>query len=95
MTCIACKLVFITSSIGTRKYSSHIETLLEGSSAKSKLRRLVCLDNTCYASKGIECQSYSTFVADSGSIFMNEATLKRAERKVTPSDVVNLQFTSG
>ncbi|KAJ0322525.1 hypothetical protein COL5a_008755 [Colletotrichum fioriniae] len=39
-------------------------------------------------------ESYSFFFNRGQSIFMNDSVLRRAARKVRPSDVLNLQFTS-
>lgn len=39
--------------------------------------------------------SYTDFLNCGQSVFINERTLDRAERRVASSDVVNLQFTSG
>lgn len=66
--------------------------------ALPELRRVVCLGDVASTNnnKGIEFESYSEFVQGANSIFMNNpAFLKRAEKKVKPTDVLNLQFTSG
>lgn len=99
----ACKLIFIAPTIGTRSLSAHIDMLLGDSRptnpALPELRRVVSLgDVTSFnsAGKGIEFQSYSEFVQEANSIFMNNpAFLRRAQNKVKPGDVLNLQFTSG
>ncbi|KAL2004686.1 hypothetical protein VTN00DRAFT_3214 [Thermoascus crustaceus] len=99
----SCKLIFVSPTIGTRSLSAHIDMLLGDSRptnpALPELRRVVSLgDVTSFsnAGKGIEFQSYSEFVQEANSIFMNNpAFLRRAQNKVKPGDVLNLQFTSG
>lgn len=88
--------MFIAPKIGSAILLDHIKTLLDNG-RETDLRRVVCLDETSYykIDKGIECQSYASFISNGLSIFMNDAVLKRAERQVVPSDVLNLQFTSG
>jgi hypothetical protein len=63
--------------------------------ALPELRRIVLLDAIDYCKPGVAVQSYNKFTSNGLSVFMNDATLERAERKVTREDVVNLQFTSG
>ncbi|CEJ56598.1 hypothetical protein PMG11_02800 [Penicillium brasilianum] len=94
----ACKLVFIASSIGTRDLSGHIKALRGDSSLNSalpELRRVVYLGNGAPEQGGVEIQSYNTFTSNGHSVFMNDHVLKRAEIRVVPEDVLNLQFTSG
>jgi long-subunit acyl-CoA synthetase (AMP-forming) len=40
-------------------------------------------------------QDYAGFVSEGNSASMSESALKRAETTVQPTDVLNLQFTSG
>ncbi|KAH8809329.1 4-coumarate-CoA ligase [Xylogone sp. PMI_703] len=91
----SCRLLFIASSIGPRALSGHIQTLLKTPRKKEGLRHLICLGDSVPQSKDIECHSYSAFVSNGHSVFMNDAVLAQSERKVVPSDVLNLQFTSG
>lgn len=95
---LACKLVFHATSIGTRDLTGHITTL-RGTQfpnpALPELRRIVSLGPGGFSDKGVQVQPYHTFTSNGLSVFMNDATLKRAEKKVTREDVVNLQFTSG
>ncbi|KAL3479634.1 acetyl-CoA synthetase-like protein [Aspergillus californicus] len=93
----SCKLLFISPTIGRRSLATHLAGVTDGS-ALTELRRVVLLgpvEAKSEQSSGLEVQGYSAFVSTGESIFMNGATLKRAERKVSPEDVLNLQFTSG
>ena len=76
----------------------HIDTL-QGTQypnpALPELQRIVSLGSEAFSDKGVEVQSYDKFTSNGLSVVMNNATLERAERKVTREDVVNLQFTSG
>jgi len=94
----ACKLVFHATKIGSRDLTCHIRTLRGTqypNSALPELRRIVSLGFGDFSYSGVEVQPYITFTSNGLSVFMNNATLERAERKVTREDVVNLQFTSG
>ncbi|KAI9925758.1 hypothetical protein ASPWEDRAFT_158213 [Aspergillus wentii DTO 134E9] len=82
----SCKLVFIAKRIGQRDLSSHAE-MLRG---LPELDRVVCLEGTLD-----QVQSYNAFTSNRHSVFMKDAILHRAEKMVTPSDILNLQFTSG
>ncbi|KAJ5344788.1 hypothetical protein N7452_002792 [Penicillium brevicompactum] len=92
------KLVFHATSIGSRDLMGHIATL-QGTHfpnpALPELQRIVSLGPKTQSDTGVEVQPYNTFTSNSLSVFMSNATLERAERKVTRDDVVNLQFTSG
>ncbi|CAG8076691.1 unnamed protein product [Penicillium olsonii] len=94
----SCKLIFHSTSIGSRSLMGHIDTL-QGTQypnpALPELQRIVSLGSEAFSDKGVEVQSYNKFTSNGLSVFMNNATLERAERKVTREDVVNLQFTSG
>lgn len=92
----ACKVIFIASTIGSRKLDAHIETL----ATIPELNRIVSLaDSDAHVKnlvKGkVETQSYSTFVSSAHSVFLNDSFFRRAEKAVKPEDVLNLQFTSG
>lgn len=87
----------MATSIGSRNLSSHIDIVRgtgEGNSSIPSLRRIVSL-GPFTKGPGVEVQSYSSFVANGHSISTNDLILARAERLVVPSDVLNLQFTSG
>ncbi|KAJ5474926.1 hypothetical protein N7475_004492 [Penicillium sp. IBT 31633x] len=94
----SCKVIFHASSIGSRDLLGHIETL-RGKQypnlALPELRRIVSLDREDFGGSGIKVESYSTFTARGPSVFSDNDALERAEKLVTPEDVVNLQFTSG
>lgn len=94
----ACKLIFQATKIGTRDLYGHIQTL-QGTQypnpALPELRRIVSLGLEEFSNSGVEIQPYNTFTSNGLSVFMNNATLERAERKVHREDTVNLQFTSG
>ncbi|KAJ5864140.1 uncharacterized protein N7529_006056 [Penicillium soppii] len=94
----SCKLIFHATKIGSRDLTGHIETL-RGTQypnpALPELRRVFSLGLGGFHNPGVEVQPYNTFTSNGLSVFMNNATLERAERKVTREDVVNLQFTSG
>lgn len=94
----ACKLVFVSSEIGSRNLTGHIN-ILRWSSRKNPalpgLRRVVCLGGSQGDDVGVEMQTYNTFTSNGHSVFMNDSILKRAESLVRPNDVLNLQFTSG
>lgn len=62
-----------------------------------ELKRIVLLSQTGTGSTQgeVEVISYSAFVDNGHSVFMHEGVLRRAERRVKDSDVLNLQFTSG
>ncbi|CAG8882690.1 unnamed protein product [Penicillium salamii] len=93
----SCKLVFHATSIGSRDLTAHITTL-RGTQfpnpALPELRRIVSLGPGGFLNKGVQVQPYQTFTSNGLSVFMSDATLKRAEKKVAREDVVNLQFTS-
>ncbi|KAJ0423053.1 acetyl-CoA synthetase-like protein [Aspergillus carlsbadensis] len=95
----SCKVVFISPSIGNNNLAAHID-VLRGTDASSsslpELKRLILLDQyTSDRDTRVEVQEYNAFTASGLSVFLNPAVLKRAERKVRPDDVLNLQFTSG
>lgn len=93
---IACKLLFLASNIGPKSLSSHIRTVCTDSSTLPELERVVLLSPGPLNFKPVkEVINYTVFVSNGHSVFMNTATLRRAERKVRNRDVLNLQFTSG
>ena len=59
------------------------------------LRRIISLGLGEFHTAAVEVQPYDTVTSNRPSVSMDNATLERAERHVTPEDVVNLQFTSG
>ncbi|KAH7137442.1 hypothetical protein B0J13DRAFT_479035 [Dactylonectria estremocensis] len=96
VTRVNCKLLFIASTIGTRSCQAHIEKLVRLPAADTHLQCLVALgDHVVDSRNGHEIQSYHTFLGHAHSIRINDAVLRLAELRVAPSDVLNLQFTSG
>ncbi len=92
---LACKLLFISPNIGPRSFAKHIDLVSGLGSTPPALRRVVHLGEVAVCSKALDSQIYNDFVssAHSGPVF--EADLKRAETITQPTDVLNLQFTSG
>ncbi|KAH7021852.1 hypothetical protein EDB80DRAFT_758189 [Ilyonectria destructans] len=94
----ACKVIFIASNIGTRSLAGHID-ILRGQNHPnhklSELRGLVSLANSQFDSKGVEIQSYAELKTNAASGTLTDEMLRRAEARVSPTDVLNLQFTSG
>jgi hypothetical protein len=92
-------VVFISPSIGDKNLAAHIDVLLgqePRNLALPELTPLVLLGQ--YApdrDTGVEILEYNAFTASGLSVFLNPFVLKRAQRKVQPEDVLNLQFTSG
>ncbi|UQC88294.1 4-coumarate-CoA ligase [Colletotrichum lupini] len=80
---------------GTKSLSPHLESLLSLDKGQSPLKQIVYLQKFEQAPQGSMLESYSFFFNRGQSIFMNDSVLRRAARKVRPSDVLNLQFTSG
>jgi long-chain acyl-CoA synthetase len=92
----------MASNIGRKSLSNHIQTVCSSSEQLlPQLKRVVLLQsppspsNAAFDKSVKEVMPYSTFVSNGHSVFINNATLRRAERRVKSSDVVNLQFTSG
>ncbi|KAL4863379.1 hypothetical protein BDV12DRAFT_189728 [Aspergillus spectabilis] len=94
-------LLFISPTIGRRRLATHLAALTGETSpdpALPELRRVVLVGPIEAESQqfgGVEVQGYNVFASTGESIFVNSATSQRAERKVSPEDVLNLQFTSG
>ncbi|KAF7595589.1 hypothetical protein BBP40_005625 [Aspergillus hancockii] len=94
----SCKLVFMSPMIGARSFAGHVQTLRgqqDPNPTVPELRRIVLLGDLVREDNGIEIQDYETFKSASQSIVINDIVLKKAENKVYPEDVLNLQFTSG
>ena len=91
-----CKLLFIPSNIGHKSLEKHIEAVCAVPNVLPDLKRVVLLSAKPASLVPVrEILAYSVFVGNGHSIFVNNATLRRAERQVKSSDVLNLQFTSG
>lgn len=69
--------------------------VLNATRGELPIRRLISLADILPPMEGFKCQTYNDFMSSTQSILVNDHVLSRAERRVTPSDVVNLQFTSG
>ena len=81
-----CKAVFICSEIEKRSLSDHIKQLLSVSDLK-----VVQIGGAIRP--GLQLQSYSQFeLSDSND---NETDLREVERRVQPTSILNIQFTSG
>jgi long-subunit acyl-CoA synthetase (AMP-forming) len=90
-----CKLVFIPSHIGPRSLEGHVKLISTSEGALPALRRVVHLKDAMCSNQGLMLQDYAGFVNESISGSSSESALKRAESAVQPTDVLNLQFTSG
>ncbi|KXH54738.1 4-coumarate-CoA ligase [Colletotrichum salicis] len=90
-----CKLLLMSPQIGAKSLSPHLETLLSLDKGQSPLKQIVYLQKFEQAPQGSMLESYNSFFNRGQSIFMNDSVLRRAARKVRPSDILNLQFTSG
>lgn len=86
----------MASNIGLKSLSNHIQAVCQNPKELPLLRRVVQLNSTTLSfMTDVEVVPYSTFVINGHSVFMNDAKLQLAERKVRNTDVLNLQFTSG
>lgn len=90
-----CKVLFIAPEIGRRSLAGHVQAVLTSLESNSTIRHVVSLDESSNPGHGPNFRSYTDFLNCGQSVFINDRTLDRAERKVVSSDVVNLQFTSG
>ncbi|KEZ41998.1 hypothetical protein SAPIO_CDS6390 [Scedosporium apiospermum] len=97
--CISsCKVIFIASKIGTKDLAAHIAILRGQGHPNPKLLellQLVCLGNDEFDGKGIGIQSYTQLKVKAAFGITDEEMLRRAEARVDPDNVLNLQFTSG
>ncbi|KAJ4223457.1 hypothetical protein NW759_006092 [Fusarium solani] len=92
---VNCKLVFVASTIGHRTLEEHVNRLLHLHKPESLFARLVIIGDVIGDPKNkIKLQSYEDFIGSSESS-VAEDDLREAETQVLPSDVLNLQFTSG
>lgn len=88
-------MLFIAPEIGRRSLAGHVQTVLTSPGSTSTIRHVVSLDESSNPAHGPNFRSYTDFLNCGQSVFINDRTLERAERKVLSTDVVNLQFTSG
>ncbi|KEF57319.1 uncharacterized protein A1O9_05236 [Exophiala aquamarina CBS 119918] len=93
----SCRLLFMAKNIGHKSLLPHIDTLRSHPESVPELRRIILLSQLRVEDSlgAVEVMGYSTFVNNGHSVFVNNATLRRAEKKVKDTDVLNLQFTSG
>ena len=88
--------MFIASKISKRNLSGHIGALYgEGlpNPKMPELLRVICVGETQTGRKEWDIQSYADFTLSGRSA--SYLDLRLAEQIVKPSDVLNLQFTSG
>lgn len=88
-------MLFIAPEIGRRSLAGHVQAVVASLGPNSTIRHVVSLDDSSKTGHGPNFRSYTDFLNCGQSVFINDRTLDRAERKVVSSDVVNLQFTSG
>ena len=95
---LACKLLFLANFIGPRDISEHIEFVCgnrKNSPDLPDLQKAITLEPYDGSATTCELTSYNNFFLGGYSVFMNEVTLRRAEKRVKADDILNLQFTSG
>lgn len=88
-------MLFIVPEIGRRSLAVHVQAVVGMLGSNSTIRHIVTLDESSKPCHGSNFRSYNDFLNCGQSVFINDRTLDRAERRVVSSDVVNLQFTSG
>ncbi|KAL4738930.1 acetyl-CoA synthetase-like protein [Aspergillus similis] len=91
----SCKLVFISSSIGTRSLENHIQAL-RGAELLNitlpELSRVVLIGDGVSNQAGVEIQPYDTFTRNAHPNTIEQTDIARG---ISSDDVLNLQFTSG
>lgn len=87
----------MATSIAYKSLLPHIDTVQSNPETLPELKRIVLLSQSQLEDSlgAFEVMGYSTFVNNGHSVFVNNATLQRAEKRVKGTDVLNLQFTSG
>ncbi|RLL96996.1 hypothetical protein CFD26_104371 [Aspergillus turcosus] len=93
----SCRLVFISSTIGTRSLAGHVDALRGKQSPMPglpELRRVVLIGEGLglHGQAGVEVESYETFTRNGQPISRLQAEIAR---KISSENVLNLQFTSG
>lgn len=88
-------MLFIAPEIGRRSLAGHVQAVLGSLGPNSKIRHVISFDESSNPGHGPNPRRYTDFLNCGQSVFINDRTLDRAERRVVSSDVVNLQFTSG
>ncbi|KAF7561555.1 hypothetical protein G7046_g2582 [Stylonectria norvegica] len=90
-----CRLLFMASHIGKRSLKDHARKLLDSSLPNTELKNMVIIGESIPSGRDIECHTYSSFSGDGKHLDIDDDILDQFESKVAPSDVLNLQFTSG
>lgn len=85
-------MIFMAKNIGPADMKGHMECLVK--QPKEGRPRVICLDRTS-ATSDIPLQGYYDEFLGAASYSDSQRHLEEAERKVSPDDVINLQFTSG
>lgn len=89
----ACKAVFLADSIGSKSLAMHFD-LIKTSGDLPHLQHIIMLTGDVQPKNlARQVSSYDQFL--SSARIVDGAELAQAERKVKPSDIINLQFTSG
>ncbi|KAG5744901.1 hypothetical protein H9Q70_012395 [Fusarium xylarioides] len=89
-----CKALFIASSIGSIKTDDHVYQAATTAEVSASLEQLIMLDRSP-SRELFNCHRYEDFLNDGINGSMTDEQLERAETRVQPSDVLNMQFTSG
>ncbi|KAL1877419.1 putative NRPS-like protein biosynthetic cluster [Diaporthe australafricana] len=89
------KAMIERTEVGSRSLAGHMRMVLNATQGELPIRRLISLADVLPPKEGLKCETYKDFMSSTQSILVSDHSLSRAERRVTPSDVVNLQFTSG
>lgn len=87
-----CKILFVSSHVGARSLVEHTKLIYESNLDLPLLRRIVYLTEDVSTYPKIDSQTYSAFTSSSSVV---ESRLTEAEAKVSATDVLNMQFTSG
>lgn len=94
----ACKAVFIAATISSRSLHRHIQILRGTNPAQDMppdLQYIVSFGQGQSDSTGAKIHLYEDFISQVKEFSFAARELRRAESKVHPRDVLNLQFTSG
>ncbi|KAF5604202.1 4-coumarate ligase [Fusarium pseudocircinatum] len=89
-----CKALFIASSVGSINTDEHVYQVATTAEVGASLEQLIMFDRP--ASRELfNCHRYEDFLNDGINGSITDEQLERAETCVQPSDVLNMQFTSG
>ncbi|KAF5549195.1 aldehyde dehydrogenase [Fusarium mexicanum] len=89
-----CKALFIASSIGSIKTDDHVYQVATTEEVGACLEQLIMFDRSP-SRQLFNCHRYEDFLNDGTNGPVTNQQLERAEIRVRPSDVLNMQFTSG